>query len=177
MRPRLDSTDVRILAALEQHGRMQNQQLADLISLSPGACSQRFRRLEKQKIITGYRARIDLRQVCNAVSFMAVVYLSQQGGQKQNKFLAALQDIPAVVECFEVAGAADFIVKFCCVDTEEYHAYILALLSDEKLGVSRVETHVILRHIGGLERSNTLHLLAREYGDKLAGASFDEVRI
>lgn len=160
VRPRLDKIDFRILTTLEQEGRIQNQQLAERVLLSPGACSQRLRRLEKAKLIKGFHADIDLRRLCNAVSIFAVVKLAEQGSLKQNQFLKALEYIPEVVDCYEVAGDADFIVKFDCANLEDYHERVTELLSDPNFGVRKIESHVILRHVNTLRRSNLLHLAA-----------------
>lgn len=157
---RLDKTDFRILATLEQEGRIQNQQLAERVLLSPGACSQRFQRLVKAKLIKGFHAEVDLRRLCNAVSIFAVVQLAEQGSLKQNQFLKALEQIPEVVDCFEVAGNADFIVKFDCANLEDYHGRVNDLLSDLNYGVRKIESHIVLRHVGALRRTNLLHLMS-----------------
>ncbi len=161
MRKHLDKTDYRILAALEQDGRLQNQQLAEKVCLSPGACSQRLRRLERGKYIKGYKARLDIRKVCNSVTSIAVVKLNGQGGMKQNRFLTALESMPEVVECLEVAGEADYVVRFMCVSLEDYNACTEKLVSDPAFEVENVESLIVLRQISNLERSNTMHLIER----------------
>jgi DNA-binding Lrp family transcriptional regulator len=45
----LDSFDLKILAALQDDGRLTNQQLADLAGLSASQCSRRRTRLEDEK--------------------------------------------------------------------------------------------------------------------------------
>ena len=50
----LDGYDRRILEALQEDGRLSNQDLADRIGLSPSPCLRRVRRLEEAGLIGVY---------------------------------------------------------------------------------------------------------------------------
>src|ERR1700742_887200 len=52
----VDDFDLKILSALQDDGRLTNQQLADLVGLSASQCSRRRMRLEEEKVISGYHA-------------------------------------------------------------------------------------------------------------------------
>ena len=52
----VDAFDLKMLAALQDDGRLTNQQLADLVGLSASQCSRRRMRLEEEKVISGYHA-------------------------------------------------------------------------------------------------------------------------
>ena len=52
----VDAFDLKMLAALQDDGRLTNQQLADLVGLSASQCSRRRMRLEEEKVIAGYHA-------------------------------------------------------------------------------------------------------------------------
>jgi DNA-binding Lrp family transcriptional regulator len=51
-----DAFDLKILAALQDEGRLTNQQLAEIVGLSASQCSRRRMRLEEEKVISGYHA-------------------------------------------------------------------------------------------------------------------------
>ena len=55
----LDRLDVRILDALQRNGRIAITELASEVGLSPTACTERVRRLERDGVIAGYHARLD----------------------------------------------------------------------------------------------------------------------
>ena len=55
----LDATDRRLLAVLQDDGRVTNAALAEEVHLSPSACLRRVRRLEEAGVITGYVAVLD----------------------------------------------------------------------------------------------------------------------
>ena len=58
---KLDKTDLKVLQTLQDQGRITNQDLANLIHLSPSSCLQRVRRLEKAGVIALYAANLGIR--------------------------------------------------------------------------------------------------------------------
>src|ERR1700709_2578858 len=59
----VDAFDLKMLAALQDDGRLTNQQLADLVGLSASQCSRRRMRLEEEKVIAGYHADLASEQL------------------------------------------------------------------------------------------------------------------
>ena len=59
----LSLTDIKILTALQQDGRITNQTLADQIGMSASPCWRRVRQLEEHRYIQGYRAVLDRRKI------------------------------------------------------------------------------------------------------------------
>jgi DNA-binding Lrp family transcriptional regulator len=55
----LDEFDLRILTALQEDGRLGNEELAKRVNLSASQCSRRRIRLEEQGVLRRYRAEID----------------------------------------------------------------------------------------------------------------------
>ncbi|HRJ12563.1 MAG TPA: Lrp/AsnC family transcriptional regulator, partial [Alphaproteobacteria bacterium] len=58
-RSKLDSIDRRILADLQDNGRMTNVELAERSGISAPPCLRRLRALEEDQIILGYHAEIN----------------------------------------------------------------------------------------------------------------------
>ena len=59
----LDALDSKILAALQEDGRLSNVELADRVGLSPSPCLRRVKRLEEEGYIAGYKAKVDRRRL------------------------------------------------------------------------------------------------------------------
>ena len=55
----LDKTDLAILRALQDDGRMTNAELAEKVHLSPTPCLRRIKRLEQAGVIDHYTAEIN----------------------------------------------------------------------------------------------------------------------
>ena len=70
----VDAFDLKILAALQDDGRLTNQQLADVAGLSASQCSRRRMRLEEEKVISGYHA--DLSSEALGFTLIAFIHIT-----------------------------------------------------------------------------------------------------
>ncbi len=73
--PELDAIDRRILAELQEDGRMTNVELARRAGISAPPCLRRVRRLEEAGIIRGYHADTDPQRLGWDVVFFVIVGL------------------------------------------------------------------------------------------------------
>jgi Lrp/AsnC family transcriptional regulator of ectoine degradation len=143
--PALDRIDVKILAALQHDGRSTVQKLAETIALSPRATLERVRRLEASGVIAGYHAVVELRHLSRPVNIFAEIVLEKHANSGRfEKRIAALDE---VVECWEVSGDVDYLVRFVCADLAAYEEITSALIDDANLGVARIVSHVALRPV------------------------------
>jgi DNA-binding Lrp family transcriptional regulator len=141
---RLDEIDLRILTELQRDGRITFQRLSELVGLSPRPCLERVRRLERAHIVVGYTTRVDLRRLVNVVAIIAQVVVKQGRGIRAH-FEQYVRGCPAVVECFEVSGTFDYIIKVVCSDLEAYQHLTESWINDPALHVERIEGNVVLR--------------------------------
>jgi DNA-binding Lrp family transcriptional regulator len=143
--PALDRIDLKILAALQRDGRMTNQRLAEVVSLSPRASLERVRRLEAAGIIGGYQAVVELRELTRPVNVFVEIVLEKQANRR--RFEKRLTSLDEVVECWEVSGNVDYVARLVCADMVAYEELTAALLDDTSLGVARIVSHVALRPV------------------------------
>jgi DNA-binding Lrp family transcriptional regulator len=143
--PALDRIDVKILAALQRHGRQSIQKLSATAGLSARACLERVRRLEASGTIIGYQALIDVAKLSKPVTVFAEIVLEKQA--RQGDLEKRLASIEEVVECWEVSGAVDYVARFVCADLAGYQELTNRLIDDPKVGVARIVSHVALRPI------------------------------
>jgi DNA-binding Lrp family transcriptional regulator len=141
---RLDEIDLRILAELQRDGRITFQRLSELVGLSPRPCLERVRRLERAHIVVGYTTRVDLRRLVNVVAIIAQVVVKQGRGMHA-RFEQRIGNCPQVVECFEIGGTFDYIIKMVCSDLEAYRQLTESWINDPSLPVERIETNIVLR--------------------------------
>lgn len=76
----LDAIDRRILAILQENGRLSNQEIAERVNLSPSPCLGRIRRLEETGVITGYVALLDPQKLGLDLLAYVSVRLEKRGG-------------------------------------------------------------------------------------------------
>lgn len=127
MRSRLDETDLTILKALQDDGRMTNVDLAGRIGMSPPPALRRVRALEDAGIITGYRALIDEKKLGFEVSFFAFVHLASQAGGDLEAFSAHVRAKPTIRECWTLSGDMDFILKCVAPDMKAFQGFVTEL--------------------------------------------------
>ncbi len=140
----LDRIDLKILAALQNNGRITNQALSENVGLSPSPCLQRVKRLEKLGIIKGYSCHIDLEWVAPSITVFVSVSLSSHEKGAFGAFEAAVADIPELTECHKVSGQFDYLLRFVCRDIGTYTAISDHLLATGPDGLN-LSSHVVLQ--------------------------------
>ncbi len=143
----LDRYDRQILDILQQEGRINNQDLADRIGLSPSPCLRRVRALEESGLIQGYHALLDARKL--GLSLMALVRVSmdQHTPERFANFEATLAVLPEVLECLLITGQdSDYQLKVAVRDMDHYQALLLDRIACIQ-GVTGVHSSFVLRRI------------------------------
>ena len=103
----LDRTDETILQILEKDGRLSFNSLAEQIHLSKTPSWTRVQSLERQKVITAYRAEIN--PAALGLDLHAFVGVRVAADQHLG-FEAAAKRHGAVLECYAVVGPADYML-------------------------------------------------------------------
>jgi Lrp/AsnC family leucine-responsive transcriptional regulator len=125
--PLIDETNARILALVQENGRIANAEIARQIGLAPSAVFERLRKLEEHGLICGYEARLDPRALgLELVAFVFVRSDERLGKPEAAPLLAA---IPEVLEVHHIAGEDCYLVKVRAAGTAE-----LGHLLREKFG-------------------------------------------
>lgn len=143
MKTYLDDTDLDILRLLQLDGRMSNAELAKRIGLSPASTFQRVRNLESGGFIRRYVALLDHEKVGKRLTVLAMVELSLHQDQPIERFRRAVLQIPEVLECYNVSGEFDFVLKIVVPDMRSYEALVREKLSAIK-GVGKVTSSFVL---------------------------------
>ncbi len=99
--PAIDPTNRRLLAELQADARLSLAELGRRVGLSPPAVAERLQRLEREGVISGYRAEIDPRAL--GLVLGVVIRVRPSPGQLQNVADLAVET-PEVVECRRVTG-------------------------------------------------------------------------
>lgn len=116
----IDKIDRKILATLQQDGRISNVELARQVNLSPTPCLERVRRLEKHGYIKGYRAELCPEKMkAGFVTFMTV-NLDRTTNDVFSRFSEHVAKLEEIVECHMVGGGFDYLLK---IRTEDMAAF------------------------------------------------------
>jgi len=145
-RLKLDATDLRILSALQQHGRLSKSRLAGLVNLSASPCWTRLKRLEKSGIVRGYHADVALERIASATMVLVEITLKQHRYADFKRFERHVRDIDEIVECHATGGGVDYVMKVVVPGIEAYQSLIDRLLIAD-IGIDRYFTYVVTREV------------------------------
>jgi DNA-binding Lrp family transcriptional regulator len=112
----LDAFDLRLLALLQEDGRMAVQELADRMALSASQCSRRRARLEQSGLITGYHARLDPDRLGFGVAAFILVTLARHSPDNARLFRDLVGRTAAIQQAYAVTGDADYILRAIVAD-------------------------------------------------------------
>ncbi len=143
-RVKLDEIDRRILADLQDDGRMTNVELARRAGISAPPCLRRVRALEEAGLIRGYHADLNAEILGFGVAVFAMVGLSSQAESDLVAFETRAHDWPLVRECHMLAGEVDFLLKIVAKDWDTYQHFLTKDLTAAP-NVAHVKTSLVIR--------------------------------
>lgn len=125
----LDRTDLKILGALAEDGRLSWRELAQRIGLSLTPTLRRVKRLEEERYIQGYFARLDESRLSGTVSVFVSVRLEKQSVDLLASFEERIVQSPQVMSCFQMTGDADYILRVVVKDLAAYQSFLTHTLT------------------------------------------------
>ena len=131
----LDKTDLTILRTVQQNARLTTKELAARVGLSTTPVYERLKRLEAEGYIKQYTAVLDAEKLGRGFVVFCSVKLRQHNREIARDFTERIQAIPEVTECYNISGAADYLLKIHAPDMKYYQEFIINVLgSIESLG-------------------------------------------
>jgi Lrp/AsnC family leucine-responsive transcriptional regulator len=142
----LDDVDLRLLRILQVDGRITNLKLAAAVGLSSASTHERVRRLIREGTITGFVARLNPGLLHAGLLVFAEVRLADMSNAVNAAFKAAVQLRPEILECHEVAGAFDYLLKTRVAHMGAYRD-LVAAVSWNLPGVRDVRTYAVMEEL------------------------------
>ena len=120
----MDQKDRQILRALQEDGRMSNQDLSERVNLSPSPCLRRLRNLEALGVIRGFSASVD--PVAYGLPIMAFlsVRLERHTEETVSRFEQQVVRFEEVLECYMMTGSVDYMLRVVAAGLPEYEDFI-----------------------------------------------------
>ena len=144
MGPKLDRIDLKILAKLQQSGRITNVELADAVGLSPSPCLTRVKRLETAGFITGYGAQLNLRKLGEFLTVFTEVTLTEHRQGDFSRFETRISKLDEILECHLVSGGYDYLLKFVARGVSHYQSIIEGMLEGD-YGIEKYFSYVVIK--------------------------------
>lgn len=141
----IDEFDVKILTLLHENGRLTNQELSDIVGLSPSQCSRRRISLEQQQFILGYHARIAPKALKQEIMAMVEVKLTSHEDENSSSFNAFITNEKTIIDAYKTTGDADYSLKMVVEDLPSLNDLISRLFKTKL--ISHIKTSIVLDRI------------------------------
>lgn len=141
---KIDAVDRDILSVLQEEASISNLDLSKRVGLSPSACLMRTRKMREEGVIRGYSTLVDEKAVGLTLLAFTFVNLSPHNRTTASTFVEAVRAMDPVLECHNITGAWDYLLKVVTADMAAYRDFLMDELLSIR-GVQRVETNIILQ--------------------------------
>lgn len=139
----LDETDVKLLRLLQGDSSLSNKELSYKLHKSIAAVHERVKKLKAQGYIKKTVAILDRHKIGIGLISFSQVFLKAHTFEVLNEFEREIAKFPEVMECYQMAGSYDFMLRIATKDMDAYHVFLrhkLAVLPH----VNTVQTYFVL---------------------------------
>lgn len=121
---KLEPSQKRILELLQQDSTVSTQKLAEQVGMSPSPCWRRVKELEEAGLIRGYVALVDRHKLGLGTCVWVRVKLKKHSAEVLDRFESVVKACDEVVECYELLGETDCLLKLYLPSLEAFSAFM-----------------------------------------------------
>ncbi len=125
----LDDKDLSILRLLQQNAKATVKEIADAVHLSTTPVHERIKRMEQNGVIKQYATLVDHNKVKKGLMVICYVSLKQHDKIAGTEFIQMIQAMPEVIECYNISGEFDFMLKVVAENMDDYYNFHVNKLS------------------------------------------------
>jgi DNA-binding Lrp family transcriptional regulator len=131
----LDTKDLQILKLLQQNARITVKEISEKMHLSTTPVHERIRRMEDTGVIKQYATLVDHTKVNKSMMAICYVSLKEHNKNAGTKFIKAILEMNEVMECYNISGEFDFMLKIMVENMDAYYDFHVNKLSQvENMG-------------------------------------------
>jgi len=135
----LDQKDRQIITALQENGRLTNQELSEKVNLTPSPCLRRLRSLEETAVIKGYTAIVDEIAYGLPITAFVRIRLERHNEESVRLFERKVQDTDSILDCYMMTGGSDYLLRVLVESLEDYEQFVRSRLHVID-GIAAIET-------------------------------------
>jgi len=124
MEETLDATDLQLLKLLGENSKMTMKELAAQVNLSATPVFERVKRLETNGYIKKYIALIDAEKLNYGIIVFCNIRLKHHDKSIGHEFVTDIMGLSEVVECYNISGDYDFLLKIYVKDMKHYQDFV-----------------------------------------------------
>ncbi len=139
----LDQIDLDILRLLQQDARLTSKELAYKLGKGNTTVFARVTRMKSLGYITGSVTLIDLKKIGDVLIAFTQVNVTDHSCETLTEFQENVVHFPEVLECYQVTGEYDFLLKIIASDMPAYNNFVIQKLARlENIGA--LESHFVI---------------------------------
>lgn len=139
----LDEADKELLRILQWDATLTNKELAYQLNKSVATVHERVKRLKDKGYIKRIVAILDRKMIDRKLIAISHVLLKEHTAKALGEFETQVAKFDQVMECYQMTGSFDFILRIACTDMDDYHIFLrnkLAILPN----IVTVQSYFIL---------------------------------
>ncbi|HLY69823.1 MAG TPA: Lrp/AsnC family transcriptional regulator [Puia sp.] len=131
----VDEKDRAILQLLQDNAKLTVREIAQQVHLSPTPVHERIKRMEDSGVIRQYAALVDHSKVKKGLMVICYVSLKEHNKRSGAKFIKTMNELREVIECYNISGEFDFMLKVAVENMDAYYDFHVNKLSQlENIG-------------------------------------------
>lgn len=158
-----DEKDLAILHLLQENARITVKEIAQRIHLSTTPVHDRIKRLESEGIIKQYTTLLDPAKLKLGLTAICYVSLKEHSKAAGSRFIRSILAMPEVLECYNISGEFDFMLKVVTEDMNAYHQFHVNRLSSVE-NIAHVQSIFV---IGVIKQTHHLLPATRRQSEKM----------
>jgi Lrp/AsnC family leucine-responsive transcriptional regulator len=119
----LDPTDVETLKLLQKDASLTHKEISFKLRKSVATIHERTKRLKEHGYIKAIVAILDRKKINKSLISFSHVLLNDHTANTLSQFETEVAKFPEVMECFQMTGTFDFILRIASSDMEAYHQF------------------------------------------------------
>lgn len=139
----MDRIDRKILNILQENGKITNAKLSRMVGISAPATLERVKRLEAAGVISHFTAVVNPEKVGFPIMVIVSITLSLSKLSSVPLIKEKFQELEEVVECYQIAGAHDFILKVIAKDIKAYAEFMNQKLTQIQ-GIQSIQSSFVI---------------------------------
>jgi len=142
----LDKIDKQILNTLQENGKTTNSRLSKIVGISAPATLERVKRLESAGVISHFTAVLDPEKIGFSIMGMVNIGLSLSSLSSVAEIKEKFYNLDEVIECYQIAGENDFILKVIAKDIKAYGEFMNKKLTQIK-GIQVIKSSFVIDNV------------------------------
>lgn len=119
----LDEKDLLILRMLQENAKMTVREIAARVHLSTTPVHERIKRMEEAGVILQYATLVSHSKVKKGLMVICYISLKEHSKKSGAKFIRTVNELPEVIECYNISGEFDFMLKVVAENMDAYYDF------------------------------------------------------